>query len=88
VVNNNSAMNQEAMFWDAGAADQVKNWVFEDVDFAAVARGFGCHGGTVTEAAAFPAALAEARRSGLPALLDVRTDVDVVAPVSHGPALP
>jgi acetolactate synthase-1/2/3 large subunit len=88
VVNNNSAMNQEATFWDAGAADQVKNWVFEDVDFAAVARGFGCHGATVTDAAAFPAALAAARRSGLPALLDVRTDVDVVAPVSHGPALP
>jgi acetolactate synthase I/II/III large subunit len=87
VVNNNSSMNQEASFWDTGAADQVRNWVFEDVDFAAVARGFGCHGEKVTDAAEFPAALAAARASGLPALLDVRTDVDVVAPVSHGPAL-
>jgi acetolactate synthase-1/2/3 large subunit len=88
VINNNSAMNQEATFWDTGAADQVKNWVFEDVDFAAVARGFGCHGATVTDPTEFPGALAAARASGLPAVLDVRTDVDVVAPVSHGPTLP
>lgn len=88
VVNNNVAMNQEASFWDTGAPTQTKNWVFEDVDFASIARGFGCHGARVEDPTDLRKALDEARDTGLPAVLDVRTDVDVVAPVSFGPPLP
>lgn len=42
-------------------------------DHAAIARGFGCHGETVERADELPAALARARASGLPAVIDCRT---------------
>jgi len=41
-------------------------------DYAAIARGFGCHGETVTHVAEFAPALARALASGLPAVLDCR----------------
>ena len=44
-----------------------------DTDYAAIARGFGCHGEVVEDARAIPAAIARARASGLPAVLDCRT---------------
>jgi len=87
VVNNNTSMNQETFFWDADSADQRKNWQFHDTDLAEIARGFGCHGARVDDPADFAAALDKARACGLPAVLDVRTDIAVVAPKSLGPAL-
>jgi acetolactate synthase-1/2/3 large subunit len=86
VVNNNTSMNQEASFWDADSAGQRKNWTFHDTDLAGIARGFGCHGARVDDPGDFPAALDKARASGLPAVIDVRTDIAVVAPPSLGPA--
>ncbi len=86
VVNNNRCMNQEAVFWDTGNADQEKNWIFADVSFAEVARGFGCHGERVDDPADFAPALEKARASGLPAVIDVRTDPSVVAPLAYRPA--
>jgi acetolactate synthase I/II/III large subunit len=86
VVNNNRSMNQEARLWDAGNADQAKNWTFTDASFTDVARGFGCHAERVDDPADFAGALAKARASGLPAVIDVRTDPLVVAPPSYGPA--
>ncbi len=85
VVNNNRSMNQEARLWDAGNTDQARNWTFTDASFTDVARGFGCHGERVDDPADFAAALEKARASGLPAVIDVRTDPLVVAPPSYGP---
>ena len=45
----------------------------EDTDYAAIARGFGCHGEVVEDAREIPAAIARARASGLPAVIDCRT---------------
>ena len=87
VVNNNASMNQETFFWDPDSADQRKNWQFHDSDLAEIARGFGCHGARVDDPADFAAALDKARASGLPAVIDVRTDIAVVAPKSLGPTL-
>jgi thiamine pyrophosphate-dependent acetolactate synthase large subunit-like protein len=47
-----------------------------DIDYAAVARGFGCFGRKVTVAADIEPAFREARQSGLPAVLDVAVDPD------------
>jgi acetolactate synthase I/II/III large subunit len=85
VVNNNLSLNQEARLWDAGNEDQAKNWTFTDASLADVARGFGCHGERVDNPADFAGALEKARASGVPAVIDVRTDVRVVAPPSYGP---
>jgi acetolactate synthase-1/2/3 large subunit len=87
VVNNNTSLNQEARLWDKGSADQDRNWRFHDTDLAQIARGFGCHGARVDDPADFAAALDKARASGLPAVIDVRTDIAVAAPPSFGPAL-
>jgi acetolactate synthase I/II/III large subunit len=87
VVNNNTSMNQEAFLWDKDSADQVTNWQFHDTDLAGIARGFGCHGARVDDPAGFAAALDKARASGLPAVIDVRTDRAVMSPPSFGPAL-
>jgi len=45
-----------------------------DVDFSAVARGFGCHGERVTALEALPAAFDRARQCGGPALLEIPVD--------------
>jgi len=87
VVNNNTSLNQEGVLWDEGSADQAKNWQFHDTDLVQIARGFGCHGARVDDPADFSAALDKARASGLPAVIDVRTDRAVAAPQSFGPAL-
>ncbi len=47
-----------------------------DIDYAAVARGFGCFGRRVTRASDIGPAFREARESGLPAVLDVVVDPD------------
>ncbi len=49
-------------------------------DFAALARAYGAHGATVTEDAAFPDALADARRAATPAVLDLRVDPAALSP--------
>ncbi|MBL8381465.1 MAG: thiamine pyrophosphate-binding protein [Burkholderiales bacterium] len=45
----------------------------EDTDYAAIARGFGCHGETVTRADEVAGAVGRSLASGLPAVLDCRT---------------
>ena len=45
----------------------------QGTDYAAIARGFGCHGETVRTAAEVAPALVRALASGLPAVLDCRT---------------
>lgn len=72
VVHNNAA-------WGIIRAGQRKQLDFEmgtaldGVDYAAVARGFGCHGEVVTRPQDVAAALQRAFASGLPAVLDCRT---------------
>lgn len=65
--------------WGAIRAGQRKAFDFEfhtsleGTDYAAIARGFGCHGETVRDANDIPAALERARASKLPAVLDCLT---------------
>ena len=44
----------------------------EETDYAAIARGFGCHGETVTTPAQVAPALARALASGLPSVIDCK----------------
>ncbi|MEN9627337.1 MAG: hypothetical protein RJA10_564, partial [Pseudomonadota bacterium] len=72
LIHNNAA-------WGIIRAGQRKQLDFElgsgleDTDYAAIARGFGCHGEVVTRAADVGPALQRALASGLPAVLDCRT---------------
>ncbi|HTQ73761.1 MAG TPA: thiamine pyrophosphate-binding protein [Burkholderiales bacterium] len=56
---------------------------YGDVDFAALARVFGCHGERVTEPSKVLLAVKRALASGLPAVVDVVIDKDTHAAVVH-----
>lgn len=49
-------------------------------DFAALARAYGGHGETVERTAAFPEALRNARESGKPAIIHVKTSAEALSP--------
>lgn len=72
VIHNNQS-------WGIIRAGQRKALDFElgtaldETDYAAIARGFRCHGETVTRADEVGPAIARALASGLPAVLDCRT---------------
>jgi acetolactate synthase-1/2/3 large subunit len=52
----------------------------QNPDFAALARAYGAYGETVSDTSSFAGAFDRARKSGLPAVLDLRLDPDAIAP--------
>jgi thiamine pyrophosphate-dependent acetolactate synthase large subunit-like protein len=72
IIHNNAA-------WGVIRAGQRRQYDFEfgtgleGSDYAAIARGFGCHGESVLQPADVAPAIARALASGLPAVLDCRT---------------
>jgi acetolactate synthase-1/2/3 large subunit len=52
----------------------------QNPDFAALARAYGAYGETVSDTSSFAGAFDRARKSGLPAILDLRLDPDAIAP--------
>jgi acetolactate synthase I/II/III large subunit len=87
VVNNNASGNQSKRGFDRayGGTQTPKArelWTYRMVDFARVATDIGALGMRVERAADFPKALAQAIAAGRPALIDVVTDIDAIAPVA------
>jgi acetolactate synthase-1/2/3 large subunit len=87
VVNNNASGNQSKRGFDrAYGGEQTPKarelWTYRMVDLARVATDIGALGIRVERAADFPGALEKALRSGKPALIDVVTDIDAIAPVA------
>ena len=68
-------MHQEREYPGRVVATDLRN-----PDFAAYARAFGAWGTTVERTEDFPAALAEARAAGMPALIHLKCDVEAIAP--------
>ncbi|MEM8840043.1 MAG: thiamine pyrophosphate-binding protein [Pseudomonadota bacterium] len=68
-------MHQERDYPTRVTATELQN-----PDFAALARAYGGHGETVTEDAAFPEALNRALEAGVPAIIHVKTDPDILSP--------
>ena len=85
VVNNNHSLNQEKRGIERIYTGQPGNsdelWQFLDVDLAQVARAIGCHGVRVEKPGQIRPAIEEALASGKPALVDVASDIEVVAPL-------
>ena len=89
LVNNNHSLNQEK-----GGNEQVYGgqtpgsdelWIFPDADFAAIAESLGCLGITVNRAAELPGALDQAFAAGRPAVVDVKTHLEGIAPRAWTP---
>jgi len=87
VVNNNASGNQSKRGFDRvyGGEQTPKArelWTYRMVDFARVATDIGALGIRVERAADFPKALSDALKSGRPALIDVVTDIEALAPLA------
>jgi acetolactate synthase-1/2/3 large subunit len=87
VVNNNGGGNQSKRGFDRVYGGQQTEkarelWTFGKVNFARIAEEMGALGLRVEQASAFPAALQEALGAGRPAVIDVVTDIEALAPTA------
>src|ERR1700722_15723778 len=87
VVNNNGGGNQSKRGFDRVYGGQQTDkarelWTFSKVNFARLAQDMGALGIRVEQAAAFPAALHQALAAKRPAVIDVVTDIEMLAPTA------
>jgi acetolactate synthase-1/2/3 large subunit len=87
VVNNNASGNQSKRGFDrAYGGEQTAKarelWTYRMVDFARVASDIGALGIRVEKPNELAPALQKALQSGQPALIDVVTDIEAIAPVA------
>jgi acetolactate synthase I/II/III large subunit len=87
VVNNNGGGNQSKRGFDrvygGKQTDKARElWTFNKMNFARIAEDIGALGIRVETASAFPAALAQALAANRPAVIDVVTDIEALAPTA------
>ena len=90
VVNNNHSLNQEQggveSVYGGRTAGSDELWLFPDADFAKMAESMGCFGITVNKPSELSSALDQAFDSGRPAVVDVKTHVEGIAPRTWMPS--
>jgi acetolactate synthase-1/2/3 large subunit len=84
VVNNNSGLNQEITLNKVAYNNNPRGgwtdmWTFTDINFAKIAEGFGCAGIRVEKPGELGDALKRAFGMNRPVVIDVVSDVNVVA---------
>jgi acetolactate synthase I/II/III large subunit len=89
VVNNNGGGNQSKRGFDrAYGGTQTERarelWTYTPVNFASVAENLGALGLRVEKPAEFAPALQRALAAGRPAIIDVATDIEALAPLAVG----
>jgi acetolactate synthase-1/2/3 large subunit len=87
VVNNNASGNQSKRGFDrAYGGEQTEKarelWTYRMVDFARIANDIGALGIRVERPGDFAGALEKAIASKRPALIDVVTDIEAIAPAA------
>ena len=87
VVNNNGGGNQSKRGFDrvygGTQTEQARElWTFSKMNFAALAENMGALGIRVEHASELPGALAKALAANRPAVIDVVTDIDALAPIA------
>ena len=87
VVNNNGGGNQSKRGFDrvygGKQTDKARElWTFSKMNFARLAEDMGALGIRVEQASEFPAALAQALAAKRPAVIDVVTDIEALAPTA------
>ena len=90
VVNNNHSLNQEQggveSVYGGRTPGSDELWLFPDADFAKMAESMGCLGITVNKPSELASALDQAFDSGRPAVVDVKTHVEGIAPRTWMPS--
>jgi acetolactate synthase I/II/III large subunit len=89
VVNNNASGNQSKRGFDRAyggkQTEQARElWTFNPMNFARLAEDMGALGLRVEKAAEFAPALARALEADRPAVIDVVTDIEALAPLAVG----
>jgi acetolactate synthase I/II/III large subunit len=87
VVNNNSGGNQSKRGFDrAYGGEQTQQarelWTYRQTDFARIAEDIGALGIRVEKPADIAPAIQRALKAGRPAIVDVATDIEALAPVA------
>ena len=89
VVNDNHSLNQDRRGTEGTYAGRPGNsdeiWQFLDIDFAEIARNMGCFGIRVERPSEIGNALEEAFASNKPAIVDIVSDMDALAPPPWSP---
>jgi acetolactate synthase-1/2/3 large subunit len=84
VVNNNASLNQEQALNERNYGGALPGsdelWKLTEIDFAAMAEQMGGFGITVTAPGDFEGALDQALNAGKPAVIDVKTNIESIAP--------
>jgi acetolactate synthase I/II/III large subunit len=85
VVNNNDALNQETMIFRQAyggkpSKKEGEMWHFSQVNFAEIAKSMGALGIRVTKPGEIRSALDQALSSGRPAVVEVMSDIEALAP--------
>ena len=87
--NNNHSLNQETSGVEAIYGAQTPGsdelWLFPESDFAKMAESMDCFGITVNHPSELAGALDQAFASGKPAVVDVKTHIDGIAPRAWTP---
>lgn len=90
VVNNNHSLNQEKggveQTYGRRTSGSDELWLFPDSEFAKIAESMGAFGVTVNKPSELAGALDQAFASGKPAVVDVKTHVDGIAPHAWVPS--
>ncbi|HRW09791.1 MAG TPA: thiamine pyrophosphate-dependent enzyme, partial [Caldilineaceae bacterium] len=89
VVNNNHSLNQEKRGVEAIYGGQSTGsdelWLFPETDFAKIAASMGALGLTVHKPSELASALDQAFAANRPVVIDVKTNVDGIAPKAWMP---
>ena len=84
VVNNNNALSQETEIFDeayGGKQDvSLEMWQFREQNLARIAEAMDCFGERVERPEAIRPALERALAAGRPAVVDIASDIDALAP--------
>ena len=56
-------------------------WVFQDLNLAKITESMGCLGIRVEKPSAIQDALAQAMTAGRPTVIDIASDIEIVAPL-------
>jgi acetolactate synthase-1/2/3 large subunit len=89
VINNNHSLNQEKRGVESIYGGQTPGsdelWLFPDADFVQIAKAMGCFGITVNQPSELSSALDQAFAAEKPAVVDVKTHIDGIAPRAWTP---
>ena len=89
VVNNNRALNQDKrgddLAYQGISGNPGELYEFSNVDLAKMAEAMGCYGVKVEQPGDIQSAIEQALASGKPAVVEVVTDVEGMAPMPWGP---